>query len=106
MVCAFFWLGEPLGRQAVCLVLVPRPSGCGGVLWLQGWPRSCSTIGNTSTSSSPSLPLCWLDPIAMSCLVQKITAHVGSNLMLHYPAVNHLPHDLTPIFFFNESLSC
>lgn len=43
----------------------------------------------------------------MLCLVQKITAHVGSNLMLHYLAVNHLPHDLTSIFFFLcESLSC
>lgn len=39
----------------------------------------------------------------MLCLVQKITAHVGSNLMLHYLAVNHLPHDLTSIFFFYVS---
>lgn len=109
-VASFGW-ESPSRRQVLpCAQLwCPAPQdeeGCHGCRDSRA-PAGRGTIGNTSNSSFLSLPLCWGGPIAMLCLVQKITAHVGSNLTLHYLAVNHLPHDLTSIFFFLcESLSC
>lgn len=86
--CARLWCSVPQGEEEC--------HGCG----------DGHAPAGPQTPCSPLCPCAGMAPIAMSCLVQKITARVGSNLKLHYPAVNHLPHDLTSIFFLSESLSC